>query len=82
MATRPVTIHSTNCHNYVVTLDDARPAENQLCRSLEQVYDVLRSHGVADAVLAQRLPFDEIAGAPMDGGLSYMPIKVPARRGP
>ena len=71
-------IHSTNCHSYVVSIT-GKPDDDRVCRSLQEAYDLLRSQGVREAALAQRIPADEIAGARMESGLSYMPIRVPDR---
>ncbi len=72
------TIHSTNCSSYVVTLADRGPEGNVSCSSLQQAYDLLRRNRVRHAVLAQRIPFDEVLGAAMRDDVSYMPVVVPA----
>ncbi|MEQ8861562.1 MAG: hypothetical protein RIC56_23200 [Pseudomonadales bacterium] len=71
------TIHSTNCSSYVVTLNDASPTEAWRCSSLQQAYDLLRRNRVRHAVLAQRIPFDEVLGTHMQDDVSYMPVVIP-----
>lgn len=74
----PATIHSTNCSSYVVSLTGHDPLDTVSCRSLQEAYDLLRRNRIRHAVLAQRIPFDEVLGAPMNDDVSYMPVVVPA----
>ena len=71
------TIHTTSCSRYVVVAPDIG-LEHKVCRSLREAYDVLRSKRVRQAVMAQRVVFDEMIGQPQDETVSYRVINIPA----
>ena len=70
------TIHTTSCSRYVVVAPD-RGIEHQVCRSLREAYDVLRSKRIRFAEMAQRVVFDEMIGQPRDETVTYSRIEIP-----
>jgi len=69
-------VHTTMCHRYVVDLRDDR-VRPTVCRSLQQVYDLLQARAIRQAVLAQRTSYDEMVGQPASEGVSFLPLPVP-----
>ena len=72
---QPAVVHTTSCGRYVVSFKpDGR--DNVTCRSMRQAKDLLKRRGVKEAVLAQRVVFDEMIGQPEDEQVSLAPITL------
>lgn len=71
-------VFATPCHRYRVELQKTESEQPHLCRSLAEVYDLLREQHISRAVLAQRTSYDEMIGQPAEEGVSYLTLPVPA----
>ena len=69
------TVHTTSCGRYIVSIEQrGDTSANFTCRSLQEARDILRRNRIRNATFAQRLPFDEMIGQPIDEGVSRTPI--------
>ncbi len=68
---------ATPCHRYRVELQTEDASAPQLCRSLTEVYDLLRDQKVERAVLAQRTSYDEMVGQPAEEGMTFLDLPIP-----